>query len=77
MRVEYIPQDASIRVGEIVVTEGADRLRDGAEVQLPGTAPPAPKAVATENGKPATPGSQPGRKRRGNGTGSGRPASSS
>jgi multidrug efflux system membrane fusion protein len=74
---ERVAVASGLKVGEIVVTEGADRLRDGAEVQLPGAAPPAAKAGAAANGKPAAPAGQPGRKRRGNGAGSGRPPPSS
>jgi multidrug efflux system membrane fusion protein len=68
---ERVAVTAGLKAGEIVVTEGADRLRDGAPVQLPNTAASPPGAAAAQ-GKPATPGAQ-GRKRRGNGAGSGPP----
>ena len=42
-----------LTAGEIVVTEGADRLRDGAQVSLPDSKPPAGSASAAA---PATPG---------------------
>jgi multidrug efflux system membrane fusion protein len=38
---ERVAITQGLRAGEIVVTEGADRLRDGAKVQLPGAQPPA------------------------------------
>jgi multidrug efflux system membrane fusion protein len=66
---------SGLKAGEIVVTEGADRLRDGAQVQLPNAAPPPARATPPQ-GKPATPGAQ-GQRRRGNGQGSGRPPPSS
>jgi membrane fusion protein, multidrug efflux system len=44
-----------LSVGEVVVTEGGDRLRDGAQVVLPG--PPAPAAaVPPGTARPRTPG---------------------
>ena len=54
-----------------VVTEGGDRLRDGAQVQLPNAAP-APAAGAPAAGKPAAPGTPgtPGARR---GKGRGKP----
>ena len=36
---ERVAVDRGLAVGEVVVTEGGDRLRDGAEVQLPIAAP--------------------------------------
>jgi multidrug efflux system membrane fusion protein len=36
---ERVAVTKGLRVGEIVVTEGGDRLRDGAKVQLPGAEP--------------------------------------
>ena len=45
-----------LAVGEVVVTEGGDRLRDGAQVLLPGAAPPAGAAPAPGGAKPGTPG---------------------
>ncbi len=37
---------AGLQVGDVVVTDGSDRLRDGASVQLPGAKPAAPGAAA-------------------------------
>jgi len=47
-----------LKLGELVVTDGGDRLREGAEIQLPG-AKPAPSAAARPPGgtPAATPGS--------------------
>src|SRR6185312_712586 len=39
---ERVAVTAGLAAGETVVTEGGDRLRDGAKVQLPSAAPPAP-----------------------------------
>jgi membrane fusion protein, multidrug efflux system len=63
---ENVAVTAGLKAGEIVVTEGGDRLRDGAQVQLPSAAP-APAAGAAPAGKPATP---PGARR---GKGRGKP----
>ncbi len=51
-----------LAAGEIVVTEGADRLRDGAQVSLPDVKPPAaPAGAAPAGSAPARPaGSAPG-----------------
>jgi multidrug efflux system membrane fusion protein len=47
---------AGLAAGDIVVTEGGDRLRDGAQVLLP-SATPKPAAARTPGGaKPGTPG---------------------
>jgi multidrug efflux system membrane fusion protein len=48
---EQVAVLSGLKVGEVVVTEGGDRLRDGAAVQLPGAAP----AAARPAGKPAAP----------------------
>jgi multidrug efflux system membrane fusion protein len=42
-----------LKLGELVVTDGGDRLREGAEVQLPG-ATPAPSAAARPSVSPRT-----------------------
>jgi multidrug efflux system membrane fusion protein len=63
---EKVAVTAGLKAGEVVVTEGGDRLRDGAQVQLPSSAP-APAAGAPAAGKPAAPGT-PGA-RRGKGLG--------
>jgi len=48
---ERVAVTAGLKADEVVVTEGGDRLRDGAPVQLPGAAP-APAAGAQPPGKP-------------------------
>jgi membrane fusion protein, multidrug efflux system len=52
---EKVAVIAGLKAGEVVVTEGGDRLRDGAQVLLPNAAP-APAAGAKPAGKAATPG---------------------
>jgi len=69
---ENVAVTAGLKAGEVVVTEGGDRLRDGAPVQLPNSAPPpVPAAGAQRAGtpadKPTTPGKTGGRRGRGNG----------
>ncbi len=63
---EKVAVTAGLKAGEVVVTEGGDRLRDGAPVQLPNSAP-ASVADAQPAGKPAAPGKPGGRRGRGNG----------
>ncbi len=48
-----------LNAGEVVVTEGGDRLRDGAHVQLPSAAPAAPPSGGVRPGgaRPGKPGS--------------------
>ncbi|MGO9933170.1 MAG: efflux RND transporter periplasmic adaptor subunit [Steroidobacteraceae bacterium] len=58
---ERVAVTAGLKSGEVVVTEGGDRLRDGAAVLLPGSAP-APGAGAHPNRKPGAPGA-PGARR--------------
>jgi multidrug efflux system membrane fusion protein len=61
---ERVAVTAGLKAGEIVVTEGGDRLRDGAQVLLPGPAPAAAGAAGPTGkgppGKtpPGTPGSR-------------------
>jgi len=43
---ERVAVTAGLQAGDMVVTEGGDRLRDGAAVELPGAAPAAPPAAA-------------------------------
>jgi membrane fusion protein, multidrug efflux system len=62
---EKVAVAQGLKVGEVVVTEGGDRLRDGAQVQLPSAAP-APAAGAPAAGKPAT-GTPGGRRGKGRG----------
>jgi multidrug efflux system membrane fusion protein len=63
---EKVAVTAGLQAGEVVVTEGGDRLRDGAPVQLPNSAP-APAAGAQPADKPAAPGKPGGRHGRGGG----------
>jgi multidrug efflux system membrane fusion protein len=53
---ERVAVKAGLKVGEVVVTEGGDRLREGATVQLPGPAPAAPARPTAKPGVPGTPG---------------------
>jgi multidrug efflux system membrane fusion protein len=62
---ENVAVTAGLKAGEVVVTEGGDRLRDGAPVQLPSSAP-APAAgakPADKSATPATPGARRGKGR--------------
>ncbi len=54
---ERVAVTAGLQAGDVVVTEGGDRLRDGAAVELPGAAPASPPAAAPARAKP--PGSAP------------------
>jgi multidrug efflux system membrane fusion protein len=63
---ENVAVTAGLKAGEVVVTEGGDRLRDGAQVQLPNAAP-APAAGAAPAGKPAAPGTPGARRGKGRG----------
>ena len=56
---ERVAVAKGLSVGEMVVTEGGDRLRDGAPVQLPSAAGPAAAAHASDGARPggAPPGS--------------------
>jgi len=63
---ENVAVTAGLKAGEVVVTEGGDRLRDGAQVQLPNAAP-APAAGAPSAGKPAAPGTPGARRGKGRG----------
>ena len=77
---EKVAVTAGLKAGEVVVTEGGDRLRDGAPVQLPSSTPaaaatakPADKSAAPgTSGTPGSPGS-PGARR---GKGRGKPSPS-
>lgn len=65
---ERVGVTAGLADGDVVVTEGADRLREGATVQLPGAAGPnaAPgaQAVKPEGSRPpASPGDDPSQRR--------------
>ena len=62
---EKVAVTAGLKAGEVVVTEGGDRLRDGAPVLLPNSAP-GPAAGAqppAKPGAPATPGARRGKGR--------------
>jgi multidrug efflux system membrane fusion protein len=62
---EKVTVTAGLKAGEVVVTEGGDRLRDGAPVLLPNSAP-GPAAGAqppAKPGAPATPGARRGKGR--------------
>jgi multidrug efflux system membrane fusion protein len=50
---EHVAVTAGLTPGNMVVTEGGDRLRDGATVQLPGTEPAAVPRTAGAPGVPA------------------------
>jgi multidrug efflux system membrane fusion protein len=63
---ERVAVTAGLKAGEVVVTEGGDRLRDGAQVQLPNSAAaPAAKGppAAGKPGAPNTPGARRGKGR--------------
>jgi multidrug efflux system membrane fusion protein len=49
---ERVAVTAGLQAGDVVVTEGGDRLRDGAAVVLPGAAPALPPARAPAGAKP-------------------------
>jgi multidrug efflux system membrane fusion protein len=55
---EKVAVTAGLKPGEVVVTEGGDRLRDGAQVTLPSSAAPpaAPGNGTAQPGKPGVPG---------------------
>jgi membrane fusion protein, multidrug efflux system len=63
---ERVAVTAGLKAGEVVVTEGGDRLRDGAQVQLPSSAP-TPAAGVPAAGKPAAPGTPGARRGKGRG----------
>jgi membrane fusion protein, multidrug efflux system len=54
---ERVAVAKGLSAGEVVVTEGGDRLRDGAQVQLPAAAAPAAAAHPPGGVRPTTPGS--------------------
>jgi membrane fusion protein, multidrug efflux system len=56
---ERVAVAQGLKAGEMVVTEGGDRLRDGAQVLLPGAAPPAAAARASGGTRPGAPGAPP------------------
>ena len=52
---ERVAVASGLAAGEMVVTEGGDRLRDGAQVQLPGAAAASPGAPAAPSGRSGAP----------------------
>jgi multidrug efflux system membrane fusion protein len=54
---EHVAVSQGLSAGEVVVTEGGDRLRDGAQVQLPSATPPAAAKRPPGNAQPGSPGS--------------------
>src|ERR1700722_18117352 len=54
---EHVAVSQGLSAGEVVVTEGGDRLRDGAQVQLPNATPPAAAKRPPGNAQPGSPGS--------------------
>ncbi len=54
---EHVAVHQGLSAGEVVVTEGGDRLRDGAQVQLPNATAPAAAAHPSGNAQPGSPGS--------------------
>jgi membrane fusion protein, multidrug efflux system len=59
---ERVAVTAGLAAGDVVVTEGGDRLRDGAPVQLPAAAPTSPGSAHAPGARP--PGAAPGAHRR-------------
>lgn len=50
--VDKVEITSGLRVGEKVITEGADRLKDGAKVTLPGDKPPPAGVAGKQKGRP-------------------------
>jgi len=48
---ERVAVTSGLQVGEIVVTDGADKLREGGKVELPGDAPATPSANPSADGQ--------------------------
>jgi multidrug efflux system membrane fusion protein len=61
---ERVAVTAGLKAGEVVVTEGGDRLRDGAQIQLPAAAAPAAARPAGKPGTQSSPGTPGARKNR-------------
>jgi multidrug efflux system membrane fusion protein len=49
---ERVAVSAGLAAGDLVVTEGGDRLREGATVLLPSAAPSAPASASPPNAHP-------------------------
>jgi multidrug efflux system membrane fusion protein len=54
---ERVAVTQGLKAGEMVVTEGGDRLRDGAQVLLPTAAPPGASGARPPGAPPGKPGS--------------------
>jgi multidrug efflux system membrane fusion protein len=70
---ENVAVTAGLKPGEIVVTEGGDRLRDGAPVQLPASAAPPRAGAAPEGAAPPAKSGAPGAPGARRGKGHGKP----
>ena len=57
---DKIQVTSGLNAGEQVITEGADRLKDGAPVVLPGDAPAGPRGAASGSKRPRAGGARPG-----------------
>jgi membrane fusion protein, multidrug efflux system len=60
---ERVAVTSGLQVGETVVTDGADKLREGSSVELPGDAPPAADTAAKTAQGQGRQGGQPGQHR--------------
>ena len=58
--VDRIQVASGLKAGEQVITEGADRLKDGAPVVLPGDTPAGPRSAASGSKRQRTGGPRPG-----------------
>src|SRR6202167_1460435 len=58
---DFFAVDSGLSPGDRVVTDGADRLRDGAKVTIPANTPPAPSGSVKAKGAPAGSGDHPRR----------------
>jgi multidrug efflux system membrane fusion protein len=48
---ERVAVTEGLKVGELIVTDGADKLREGGKVELPGEAAPAPANAPADGQK--------------------------
>ncbi|GAB2822552.1 MdtA/MuxA family multidrug efflux RND transporter periplasmic adaptor subunit [Comamonas piscis] len=69
--VEWVAINSGLKEGELVVTEGADRLKDGAVVALQGDTPTQAQGASSGRRGPREGGPRDGSGRRGNGEGRG------
>ncbi|MDR0259508.1 MAG: efflux RND transporter periplasmic adaptor subunit, partial [Comamonas sp.] len=69
--VEWVAINSGLKEGELVVTEGADRLKDGAVVALQGDTPTQAHGASSGRRGPREGGAREGGGRRGNGEGRG------